>query len=64
MRVVYNGPYDVVEVPILGIVVRRGEPIEVRDGDAELLLQQDVWSEVSDEAVSAKAAATKKGGAA
>lgn len=45
MRVVYNGPHDAVEVPELSIVVRRGEPVEVRDGDAKLLLLQDVWDE-------------------
>lgn len=57
MRVVYSGPHDAVEVPELGLVVRRGEPVEVLDGDAEQLLKQDVW----DAAPTVKAPAAKKG---
>lgn len=59
MRVVYNGPHDAVEVPELGLAVRRGEPVEVLDGDAKLLLQQDVW----DNAPAVKAPAARKGDA-
>lgn len=47
MRVKYVGPYDAVEVPELGVAVRRGEPFDLRDGDAKLLLQQDTWEEVA-----------------
>jgi hypothetical protein len=57
MRVVYVGPHDAVEVPELGVAVRRDQPVEVLDGDAEALLAQDVW----EAAPAAKAPAAKKG---
>lgn len=57
MRVVYVGPHDAVEVPELGAVVRRGEPLDLLDGDAKLLLLQGVW----ETAPAPKAPAVKKG---
>jgi hypothetical protein len=43
-QVVYHGPFDEVEVPALGQVVKRGRPIEV-DSDLakEMLKQEDNW---------------------
>jgi hypothetical protein len=44
MKLVYGGPIDEVEVPAAGVVARRGEPVDVPDEVAELLLEQETWS--------------------
>ena len=57
MRVSYVGPHDAVEVPDVGIAVRRNEPVDVPDADAEKLLRQpEAW-----EKVAAPKAPAKKG---
>jgi hypothetical protein len=40
----YVGPFDEVEVPALGAIVKRGKPVEV-DSDLakEMLKQEDNW---------------------
>lgn len=40
----WHGPFDEVEVPALGTIVKRGKPIEV-DSDLakEMLKQEDNW---------------------
>lgn len=51
--VVYIGPAEEVEVPALGIIAKKGEPIEVEDALAKSLLEQESnWA--------AKAKPTKK----
>lgn len=44
--VVYNGPFDEVEVPTPDgrvFVAKRGEPVEVPEELAKSLLEQDIW---------------------
>lgn len=43
--VAYGGPYQAVDIPSLGCVARKGEPIEVEDEIAESLLRQG-WTEI------------------
>lgn len=38
--IVYVGPAAEVEVPALGITVKKGEPVEVEDAAAKTLLEQ------------------------
>jgi hypothetical protein len=45
MRIVYDGPFDEVEVPDGGFVAARGEPVDAPDDVAARLLEQDTWSE-------------------
>jgi hypothetical protein len=45
MKIVYDGPFDEVEVPAAGVVAKRGEPVDVDADVARSLLEQDVWSE-------------------
>ena len=40
MQVVYEGPFDAVEIPSLGIEVERGVPFDVDEGAAEALSAQ------------------------
>lgn len=44
-QVKYTGPYDEVEVPALGLIVKKGKAIVVTNADATALLRQDVWVE-------------------
>ena len=44
----YSGPYDQVEIPALGLVVKYGEPVEVDTDTAKLLDEQpDNWAKPS-----------------
>lgn len=43
-KVVYVGPHDAVEVPALGLTVKRNEPVEVPKDEAASLLAQDTWA--------------------
>jgi hypothetical protein len=45
VKLIYEGPIDEVEVPDAGVVARRGEPVEIDDDLARLLLKQDTWAE-------------------
>ncbi|GGM64092.1 hypothetical protein GCM10012275_38270 [Longimycelium tulufanense] len=46
MRVVYDGPARPgVEIPILGLIARYGEPVEVPDAIGAALLHQKCWRE-------------------
>jgi len=45
-KVKYVGPYDAIEVPSLGINVRRDEAIELPVADAAALARQEVWQAV------------------
>lgn len=40
MQITYAGPHDEVEIPALGVVVRRGEPFEATGDLAQSLLEQ------------------------
>lgn len=40
MKVKYVGPFDEVEIPSLGVVVKNGDEIEVEAGIANGLLEQ------------------------
>jgi hypothetical protein len=42
-QVVYNGPYEQVEVPTLGLIATRGESIDVAEADGKLLCEQECW---------------------
>ena len=46
MRLIYQGPFDGVEIPVLGdLVVKRGEPVDIPSEIAEQLLGQgDNWT--------------------
>ncbi len=47
-HIVYRGPHDVVELPTLGIVAERDEPVEVADDEvAENLIAQGWESPVA-----------------
>lgn len=54
MRVVYTGPFDEVEVPALGMVVRNGVPVEVLDDAGALLCEQSCWERASSKVTSDK----------
>lgn len=43
--VVYDGPFEAVEVPEAGIVAERGKPVDVDEEIAARLLEQDTWRE-------------------
>lgn len=45
MHVTYTGPFDEVEVPVLGLVAQRGKPIEVDPEVGELLCEQEHWQQ-------------------
>lgn len=55
MKLVYEGPIDVVEVPSAGITAERGQPVEIPDEVAKGLLVQDTWTEARAESRRAKA---------
>jgi hypothetical protein len=57
MRVTYEGPHDVVEVPAAGegFTAERGKPVDVPDDVAKALLEQDTWTEARAEGRRAKA---------
>ncbi|SDN73834.1 hypothetical protein [Allokutzneria albata] len=62
MRIVYTGPSRAVEVPGLGMLARRGEPIDVpedRHDVARSLLQQECWTEAEQPAAK-RSKATKE----
>lgn len=45
----YVGPYDEVEVPAIGAVVKQGETVQVEDTDVSAGLEgQDVWEHIPD----------------
>ena len=44
-QVKYTGPYEGVEVPALGLIVKRGTAIETTNAEATALLRQEVWVE-------------------
>lgn len=51
MQVTYTGPYDEVEIPALGVVVKRGETVDVPDADAgrpASVIQDDDGNDVLD----------------
>lgn len=55
VQVVYNGPFDEVNVPSLGLEsVIKGEPVSVDQADADLLCQQAIWSVVKPSAPAPK----------
>lgn len=45
MQVTYVGPFDEVEVPALGLVVKKGRPFFVDNELGEQLCKQDVWEQ-------------------
>lgn len=48
MKLVYPGPFDQVEVPAVGVVAVRGEPVEVPEPHASSLIAQG-WTPVKPE---------------
>lgn len=50
MRVVYDGPFDEVEIVETGQVAKRGEPIEVAAELAARLLEQSIWTKAGGKA--------------
>jgi len=46
VKIRYVGPYASVHVPALGVVVERGEQIDVERGTAESLCEQATWEKV------------------
>jgi len=40
MDIIYDGPFDAVEIPTAGMVARRGEPVTVPDDIAKSLIEQ------------------------
>jgi hypothetical protein len=54
MQVVYEGPFDAVEIPALGLDVARGVPFDVDDGAGEALCAQSDFSESKTESKSKK----------
>lgn len=46
MKLKYTGPFEGVEIPVLGIVVARGESAEITGDVAEELLKRDDWTRV------------------
>ena len=55
----YDGPFRAVEVPAAGVVVQRGETVEVEpEVAASLLRQKDNWSKVTKPAKAEKKEAT------
>jgi hypothetical protein len=42
--VVYEGPHDEVELPLLGLVCARGEKVSMIDEVAEQLVEQQDWN--------------------
>ena len=58
----YIGGSDEVHIPTLGITAARAVPADVPDGDAQLLLEQDIWEPVPDpEPTPTNPATTAKG---
>jgi hypothetical protein len=53
MKVIYEGPHDVVEVA--GITAERGQAVDVPDEVGKALLEQDTWTEARSESRRAKA---------
>lgn len=43
MRVTYVGPHDAVEIPVLNLATKRGEPIEVPNDIGHELVKQSSW---------------------
>jgi len=44
VHITYNGPHDEVEIPSLGVAVKRGESIDVfSDDTAARLIEQSCW---------------------
>ena len=44
MKVVYDGPFDEVEILETGQVAKRGEPLDVADELGKRLVEQGVWT--------------------
>ncbi len=44
MRIVYDGPFDEVEIVESGQMAKRGEPVEVDAALAARLLEQSTWT--------------------
>ena len=58
----YIGGSDEVHIPTLGITATRAVPVDVPDGDAQLLLEQDIWEPVpGPEPTPTKTTTTAKG---
>jgi hypothetical protein len=43
MEIIYDGPYEQVEVPTLNVIATRGEPISVSEEDGKRLCEQEHW---------------------
>ncbi len=57
VRIVYQGPFDAVDVPAVGLTgIRPGEPVEVGASIAETVLAHPDWR-VADEPIQAAPAA-------
>jgi hypothetical protein len=50
MKVVYDGPFDEVEILETGQVAKRGEPVEVDAALAARLLEQSIWTKAGGKA--------------
>lgn len=60
MKFRYDGPFDEVEVPELGVTVKRGHQVEATGKVAESLGRQTDWTKVAPpKKTTAKAAAKK-----
>lgn len=60
MKYRYDGPFDEVEVPQLGVTVKRGHQVEATGKVAESLEGQTDWTKVAPPKPPAKKAASKK----
>jgi hypothetical protein len=45
MHVTYTGPFDEVEIPVLGITAQRGKAIEVDSEVGQSLCEQTDWEQ-------------------